>query len=106
MTSPTAGLAAGTRASPPPPLSSTDPPRQPLDSSRGDALGARVFHDKYALRAPDGMVVERTPDLMWRRIAGELASVEATAGLRQEWEGKFYWLLEDFRFIPGGRRRA
>src|SRR3990170_4425794 len=86
-----------------PTRSSTDLPRETLDYFRGDDLRARVFHDKYALRAPDGMVVERTPDLMWRRIAGELASVEATAGLRQEWEEKFYWLLEDFRFIPGGR---
>ena len=43
----------------------------------GDELQARVFHDKYALRDPDGGVLERTPDQMWRRIARELASVEA-----------------------------
>jgi len=56
-----------------------------------------------ALRTPDGTVVESTPDLMWRRIARELASVERTPVLRKSWEEKFYWLLEDFRFIPGGR---
>src|SRR3990170_2970161 len=83
--------------------SSTDLPREPLDYFRGDDLRAHVFHDKYALRAPDGTVVERTPDLMWRRIARELASLEATAELRDAWEERFYWLLEDFRFIPGGR---
>jgi ribonucleoside-diphosphate reductase alpha chain len=82
---------------------STDLPRETLDYFRGDDLRARVFHDKYALRAPDGTVIERTPDLMWRRIAHELASVEATPELRQQWEDRFYWLLEDFRFIPGGR---
>jgi ribonucleoside-diphosphate reductase alpha chain len=82
---------------------STDLPRETLDYFHGDDLRARVFHDKYALRAPDGTVLERTPDLMWRRIARELASVEATRELRQAWEEKFYWLLEDFRFIPGGR---
>lgn len=80
-----------------------DLPRDTLDYFRGDDLRARVFHDKYALRAPDGTVVERTPDRMWRRIARELASVEATPELCQAWEEKFYWLLEDFRFIPGGR---
>ena len=86
-----------------PTRSSTDLPRETLDYFRGDDLRARVFHDKYALRAPDGTVVERTPDLMWRRIARELASVEATPELRQAWEERFYLLLEDFRFIPGGR---
>jgi len=91
-----ADAAAPTRPSP-------TMPRETLDYFRGDNLRARVFHDKYALRAPDGTVLERTPDLMWRRIARELASVEATPELRQAWEEKFYWLLEDFRFIPGGR---
>ncbi|MDR7534728.1 MAG: adenosylcobalamin-dependent ribonucleoside-diphosphate reductase, partial [Armatimonadota bacterium] len=66
-------------------------------------LRARVFHDKYALRDREGRVLERTPQEMWRRIARELASVEATAALRAEWERRFYWLLEGFRFIPGGR---
>ena len=82
---------------------STDLPRETLDYFRGDDLRARVFHDKYALRAPDGAVIEHTPDLMWHRIARELASVESTPELREQWEEKFYWLLEDFRFIPGGR---
>ncbi|HEY6101644.1 MAG TPA: adenosylcobalamin-dependent ribonucleoside-diphosphate reductase [bacterium] len=86
-----------------PTRSSTDLPRETLDYFGGDDLRARVFHDKYALRAPDGAVIEHTPDLMWRRIARELASVESTPGLREEWEEKFFWLLEDFRFIPGGR---
>ncbi|MGH2348392.1 MAG: ribonucleotide reductase N-terminal alpha domain-containing protein, partial [bacterium] len=82
---------------------STDLPQETLDYFRGDDLRARVFHDKYALRDPAGTVVERTPDQMWARIARELASVEATAERRAEWEQKFYWLLDDFRFIPGGR---
>jgi ribonucleoside-diphosphate reductase alpha chain len=36
-------------------------------------------------------------------VAREIASVEPDAKKRREWEKKFYWLLEDFRFIPGGR---
>ncbi|MDQ7857536.1 MAG: adenosylcobalamin-dependent ribonucleoside-diphosphate reductase [Armatimonadota bacterium] len=79
-----------------------DLPPRTLAAFGDDELRARVFHDKYALRDADGRVVEHTPDQMWRRIARELASVEAPAK-QQEWEERFYWLLEDFRFIPGGR---
>ncbi|MCL6641616.1 MAG: hypothetical protein K6T92_09635, partial [Candidatus Rokubacteria bacterium] len=79
-----------------------DLPPQTLAAFGGDELRARVFHDKYALRDADGRVVEHTPDQMWRRIARELASVE-TPAKRAEWEERFYWLLADFRFIPGGR---
>jgi ribonucleoside-diphosphate reductase alpha chain len=69
----------------------------------GDELRARVFFDKYALRDRDGTVVEATPPEMWARVAREMASVEATEAKRREWEEKFSWLLEDFRFVPGGR---
>ncbi len=69
----------------------------------GDTLRCRVFTDKYALRDMSGRVVEKTPVEMWRRVARELASVERTQELRAEWEEKFYWLLSDFRYIPGGR---
>ncbi|MBI4278151.1 MAG: ribonucleoside-diphosphate reductase, adenosylcobalamin-dependent, partial [Armatimonadetes bacterium] len=78
-------------------------PRETLDFFGGDDLRARVFHDKYALRSDDGRVLERTPEEMWYRVGREIASVEATPDKRAEWEKKFYWLLEDFRFIPGGR---
>ncbi len=81
----------------------SDLPQTTLDYFGGDDLRARVFFDKYALREPDGRVLETTPPQMWRRIAHELASVEATPGKQAEWEEKFYWLLDDFRFIPGGR---
>ncbi len=69
----------------------------------GDNLRCRVFLDKYALRDRSGRVVEKTPVEMWLRVARELASVETNDQLRNEWQEKFYWLLSDFRFIPGGR---
>ena len=40
---------------------------------------------------------------MWRRQSIALASVEKTKNLRNEWEQKFYSILEDFKFVPGGR---
>lgn len=81
----------------------SDLPQDTLDYFHGDDLRAHVFYDKYALRSPDGHVLETTPPQMWRRIARELASVEPTPAGRAEWEEKFHWLLDDFRFIPGGR---
>ncbi len=68
-----------------------------------DELRAKVFIDKYALREEDNTVVEKTPMEMWRRVASEMASVEKSKELQQSWSDNFYWLLEDFRFIPGGR---
>ncbi len=70
---------------------------------RDDSLRCRVFLDKYALRDEKGRVVEKLPQEMWRRVAKTMASVEKTDELKKEWEEKFYWLLEDFRSIPGGR---
>jgi ribonucleoside-diphosphate reductase alpha chain len=84
------------------PLATPDLPAETLAAFDGDELRARVFHDKYALRDRDGTVVEHTPAQMWARIARELASVEAPEK-RAEWTANFRWLLEDFRFIPGGR---
>jgi len=81
----------------------TDLFEQTLRYFGGDELRARVFFDKYALRDAEGRVVEATPPEMWARVAREIASVEATEAKRREWEEKFYWLLEDFRFVPGGR---
>jgi ribonucleoside-diphosphate reductase alpha chain len=77
-------------------------PQETLEAFGGDELRARVFYEKYALRDTSGKQVEKTPDKLWLRVAKELASVEQT-GKKQEWTDKFYWLLEDFKFVPGGR---
>jgi len=77
-------------------------PEETINAFDGDELRARVFYEKYALRDLSGRIVERTPDQMWLRVAREIASSEKTQKLKQEWEDNFYWLLSDFRFIPGG----
>lgn len=78
-------------------------PSETLNFFGGDELRARVFYEKYALKDIEGVVVEKSPVQMWARVARELASVEATEEKREEWNKKFYWLLENFRFVPGGR---
>lgn len=77
--------------------------KEALDFFGGDELRARVFIEKYALRDEQGKVIEKTPIEMWHRVAREISSVEESPEARTEWESKFYWLLEEFRFIPGGR---
>jgi ribonucleoside-diphosphate reductase alpha chain len=80
-----------------------DIPEETISSLGGDELRARVFYEKYALCDETGQIVEKKPDEMWRRVAREIASPEKTQKIKKEWEEKFYWLLSDFRFIPGGR---
>ena len=63
----------------------------------GDTLGADVLKNKYL--AP----WENHPYELWQRQAKALASVESTKKKQKTWEKKFYSILEDFKFTPGGR---
>lgn len=47
--------------------------------------------------------LETEPEQMMQRVAAGIAAVEATPELRKEWTEKFRWLLEDWKFVPGGR---
>lgn len=78
-------------------------PKETLDFFRNDELQARIFYEKYALFDKEGNILEKTPPEMWKRIAHAIASVEGDDKKRSEIEEKFYWLLEDFKFVPGGR---
>ncbi len=64
---------------------------------KGDSLGADVLKNKYL--AP----WEKHPWDIWKRQAKAVASVEKTKQLRTIWEANFFSVLEDFRFVPGGR---
>ncbi len=78
-------------------------PKETLDFFKNDELQARIFYEKYALGTLDGKVLEKTPIQMWKRIAKAVASVEESDDNKKEFERKFSWLLEDFKFVPGGR---
>ena len=62
-----------------------------------DDLGADVLKNKYL--AP----WENHPIEIWKRQAKALASVEKNKKLQKHWEKKFFTVLEDFKFVPGGR---
>ena len=62
-----------------------------------DQLGSDVLKQKYL--AP----WEQHPYELWTRQASALASVEKTKALKEKWKKKFFTILEDFKFVPGGR---
>src|SRR5438874_1691947 len=65
-------------------------------------LREKVFLDRYALKGKDGELLENTPEEMWKRVAGGIAKNEKLA-VRNKWEKEFYRVMEDFKFVPGGR---
>ncbi|MEK7815887.1 MAG: adenosylcobalamin-dependent ribonucleoside-diphosphate reductase [Pseudomonadota bacterium] len=72
------------------------------DPFRAD-IARHIWNTKYRWR--DGDVIrDRTLEDTWRRIARALAAVEPNdpAG----WEQRFYDILQDFKFLPGGRIQA
>ncbi len=65
-------------------------------------LAQKVFLDRYSLKDLAGAPMEKTPEEMWRRVAGGIAKQEKK-GQQAKWEEKFYEVLKDFKFVPGGR---
>ncbi len=47
--------------------------------------------------------LETRPEQMFERIARHIASVEQTAVKQEEWETKFRWLMDDWKYVPAGR---
>ncbi|PKM43517.1 MAG: ribonucleoside reductase [Gammaproteobacteria bacterium HGW-Gammaproteobacteria-1] len=62
-------------------------------------ISRHVWDNKYRFR-DGGLVHDRTVDDTWRRVARALAAQEPDAGV---WEQRFHAILDDFRFLPGGR---
>lgn len=78
-------------------------PKETFDFFGGDEIRARVFYEKYALKDADGKMLETLPSDMWNRIAREISSMEVDDVKKKEWQEKFIWLLQNFRFVPAGR---
>jgi len=68
-------------------------------------ISRHIWDTKYRFKQ-DGDPVDRSIEDTWRRVARALAAVEAETGLRRHWEEEFYHILENFRFLPGGRIQA
>jgi len=69
-----------------------------LEYFNGDELAARVWANKYALKDSYGNLFEKNPDDMHRRLAGEIARIEAKYPNPLSVED-VYELLKGFKYI-------
>jgi ribonucleoside-diphosphate reductase alpha chain len=67
-----------------------------------DGVREKVFLDRYALKGEEGELLEHTPQEMWQRVAHGI-SLQEKKSQQKKWEKEFYRVLEDFKFVPGGR---
>ncbi|WP_298536383.1 adenosylcobalamin-dependent ribonucleoside-diphosphate reductase [uncultured Algibacter sp.] len=73
---------------------------------KNDDLAARVWLNKYALKDSEGNIYELTPNDMHKRIAKEIASVEAKYA-NPFTENEIFDLIKDFKYIvPQGSPMA
>lgn len=66
-------------------------------------IAEQIWDMKYRLKTADDEPIDVCVEESWRRVAKDLARVEAEPGI---WEEKFYAALEDFKFLPAGRIAA
>ena len=66
-------------------------------------IAEQIWDMKYRYKAADGTPIDQSVEDTWRRIARDLARVEANP---DHWEEKFYAALDDFKFLPAGRITA
>lgn len=73
-----------------------------LEYFNGDDLATDAFLTKYALKSPDGELLESTPTDMHRRLAREFARIEAKYPNPLS-EDEIFELLDGFKwFVPQG----
>lgn len=68
-----------------------------------EGIRQKVFMDRYSLKDPAGKPLEFYPEQLWARVARGIAEVETTPEKQAYWEKRFYEVLSDFQFVPGGR---
>ncbi len=66
-------------------------------------IAEQIWDMKYRFKEADGTPIDKTVEDSWRRIARDLAKVEAEPA---KWEEEFYAALEDFKYLPAGRITA
>ena len=63
-------------------------------------ISRQIWETRYRFMR-DGLSVDESLQASWHRVAGALAAVEDRD--REIWHGRFFSVLNDFRFLPGGR---
>lgn len=65
----------------------------------GNELAAKVFLDKYALRDNNKELLEQTPADMFKRVARELARIEANKFAKPFTEEEIFGWMDHFKYI-------
>lgn len=65
-------------------------------------VSRHIWETKYRYR--DGAGGDRTIEDTWRRVAATLSAVEPRD--RPTWERRYFGILKNFKFLPGGRIQA
>ena len=69
----------------------------------GNELSTDIYQKKYYLKNLQGNLIEKKPEDVFARLASFMAAVEDTDELQMKWAEKYYKLLYDGKFLPGGR---
>jgi len=73
-----------------------------IDYFKGDDMAARVWVNKYALKDSQDNIYESNPDQMHKRLAKEIARIEANYKNPMN-EEKIYGLIKNFKYlVPQG----
>lgn len=72
-----------------------------MDKELIDPLARKIWDEKYRYRK-HGKICDVSIKDTWRRVARTLAAVEKPE-CADDWAARFYDLLKDFKFLPGGR---
>jgi len=70
-----------------------------IEYFEGDDLAGKKFIDKYALRKPNGMFVEKTPEDMHHRLAWEFFRIERKKFKSSMTYEEIFGLMDKFRYI-------
>ncbi|HET7769582.1 MAG TPA: adenosylcobalamin-dependent ribonucleoside-diphosphate reductase, partial [Chloroflexota bacterium] len=79
------------------------PPSSLATGTKLEGIREKVFMDRYAQKNERGEAIEQYPEQMWARVARAIAEVEPTEEKQRYWSQRFYEVLSDFKFVPGGR---
>lgn len=77
-----------------------------VEARNGDTVTVRLTNSEEIVELPLSLLekpLEITPQQITKRVAHGIASAEKTQEKRDEWGAKFEWLLDDFKFVAGGR---
>ncbi len=64
-------------------------------------ISQAIWETKYRYRR-NGKLIDQTVEETWKRVAAAIAQAEKSSE-QAHWQRAFYRILDDFRFLPGGR---